>query len=495
VTILLSASLIVGMLLANRFGWDMGRTLAWSVSVSGLLQMAVCWIAVRRAGYRLPFRWPHLTPELKRLAIIAAPAVLAGGVVQVNLIVGRQVASATEGAMTWLFYADRLYQLPLGVVGIAIGIVLLPELSRRLRAEDHDGARMAYNRGTEFALLLTLPAAVALVVIAWPIISVIYQRGAFGADAALATSQALAAYALGLPAFVLQKVLQPLYYAREDTRSPFRFALWSMVVNAALAVGLMPLVGFLAAAIATSASAWVMVWQLWRGTKADGRRGALRRPLPRPPAPHRRGLGADGGGALGAGLGAWRPAGGARPAVAGAIGDLPGRDRRLLRRRHGDRRHEPAGTAGLSAARRQVLAPPQPSHHPAPAARRHQERQPEARHEARQFGHPGIAAAEQRPEHQLDAHQHPDQAEGAQLVAALGHLAHPDQEGEGPDQPVDRRKHPDQTAPAPPAEPACRPPPPPPPRPGTPPPPPTSGTPRPPSCPGPAASRPRTAPR
>ncbi len=270
VTILLSASLIVGMLMANRFGWDMGRTLAWSVSVSGLLQMAVCWVAVRRTGYRLQFRWPHLTPELKRLAIIAAPAVLAGGVVQVNLIVGRQVASATEGAMTWLFYADRLYQLPLGVVGIAIGIVLLPELSRRLRAEDHDGARMAYNRGTEFALLLTLPAAVALVVIAWPIISVIYQRGAFGADAALATSQALAAYALGLPAFVLQKVLQPLYYAREDTRSPFRFAVWSMVVNAALAVGLMPLVGFLAAAIATSASAWVMVWQLWRGTRPMG---------------------------------------------------------------------------------------------------------------------------------------------------------------------------------------------------------------------------------
>ncbi len=270
VTILLSASLIAGMLLAARFGWDMGRTLAWSVSVSGVLQLAVCWIAVRRTGYRLPFRWPVLTPELKRLAVIAAPAVLAGGVVQVNLIVGRQVASATEGAMTWLFYADRLYQLPLGVVGIAIGVVLLPELSRRLRANDAEGSRQAYNRGTEFALLLTVPAAVALVVIAWPIISVIYQRGAFGAGAAINTAQALAAYAIGLPAFVLQKVLQPLYYAREDTRSPFRFALWSMVVNLVLAVGLMPVMGFLAAAMATSVSAWVMVWQLWRGTLPMG---------------------------------------------------------------------------------------------------------------------------------------------------------------------------------------------------------------------------------
>jgi putative peptidoglycan lipid II flippase len=270
VTALLSLSLIAGMLLSNRFGWDMGRTLAWAVSLSGVLQLVVCWAAVRRSGYRLPFRWPVLTPELKRLAIIAAPAVLAGGVVQVNLIVGRQVASATEGAMAWLYNADRLYQLPLGVVGIAIGIVLLPELARRLRAEDHDGARMAYNRGSEFALLLTLPATVALVVIAWPIISVLFMRGEYGPEAARNTAWALAAYGCGLPAFVLQKVLQPLYYAREDTRSPFRFAVWSMVVNAVLAVGLMPLLGFLAAAIATSASAWVMVWQLWRGTRAMG---------------------------------------------------------------------------------------------------------------------------------------------------------------------------------------------------------------------------------
>ena len=271
VTILLSLSLIAGMLLADRFGWDMGRSQAWAVSISGVLQLLVCWIAVRRLGFSLPFRWPTLTPDLKRLAIIAAPAVLAGGVVQVNLLVGRNVASFSgEGALAWLYNADRLYQLPLGVVGIAIGIVLLPELSRRLRAGDETGSRSAYNRGAEFALFLTVPAAVALVVIAWPIITVVYQRGAFGPEAAIYTAQALAAYGIGLPAFVLQKVLQPLYYAREDTRSPFRFALWSMLVNAVLAVGLLPVIGFLAAAIATSVSAWVMVWQLWHGTRAMG---------------------------------------------------------------------------------------------------------------------------------------------------------------------------------------------------------------------------------
>jgi putative peptidoglycan lipid II flippase len=270
VTVLLSATMIAGMILAARMGWDMGRTLAWSVTISGVLQLLATWAAVRHLGYRLRFRWPTLTPELKRLAIIAAPAVLAGGVVQINLIVGRQVASLTDGAVVWLYNADRIYQLPLGVVGIAIGIVLLPDLSRRLRAGDEEGSRASFNRGSEFALLLTLPAAVALMVIAWPIISVLFQRGAYGAEATANTALALAVYGAGLPAFVLHKVLQPLFYAREDTRSPFRYAVVSMVVNAALAIGLLPLIGWLAAAVATTVSAWVMVWQLWRGSRAMG---------------------------------------------------------------------------------------------------------------------------------------------------------------------------------------------------------------------------------
>jgi putative peptidoglycan lipid II flippase len=270
VSVLLSLTMIVGMLLANRMGWDMGRTLAWSVTVSGVLQLLVTWAAVRHLGYRLPFRWPVLTPDLKRLAVIAAPALLAGGVVQVNLIVGRQIASMTEGGVVWLYNADRIYQLPLGVVGIAIGIVLLPDLSRRLRAEDGEGSRASFNRGTEFALLLTVPAAVALMVIAWPIISVLFQRGEYGPEATANTALALAAYGAGLPAFVLHKVLQPLFYAREDTTSPFRYAVWSMVVNAALAVALLPLIGWLAAAVATTVSAWVMVWQLWRGSRTMG---------------------------------------------------------------------------------------------------------------------------------------------------------------------------------------------------------------------------------
>jgi putative peptidoglycan lipid II flippase len=270
VPVLMNLMFIAAMLMAERAGWDMGLTLAWTVPVTGIVQLAFTWAAAHRAGLRFSPGWPRITPDLKRLAWIAGPAVLAGGVVQVNLLVGRQVASFTEGAVAWLSYADRLYQLPLGVVGIAIGTVLLPDLSRRLRAGDLKGGRDSFNRGTEFALALTVPAAVALVAIALPLTTVLFQRGAFGSDDAANTALALAAYGVGLPAFVLHKVLQPLFYAREDTRRPFRYAVISMLVNAGFAVGFMPVMGFMAAALATTVAGWVMVWQLWAGSRAMG---------------------------------------------------------------------------------------------------------------------------------------------------------------------------------------------------------------------------------
>ncbi len=267
---LLNLAFIAALLLGARQGWPVGLTLSWAVPIAGILQLAAVWWAVHRAGFSLRFRPPRLTPELRRLLIIAAPAVLAGGVVQINLIVGRQVASFTENAISWLSYADRLYQLPLGVVGIAVGVVLLPELSRRLREGEEDRARDAFSRGMEFALALTIPSAVALVVIAEPIVSVLFERGAFGRLDAVNTALALAVYGAGLPAFVLHKVLQPLYFAREDTRTPFRYAVNSMIVNAVVAVGLMPFIGYIAAALGTTLAGWAMVWQLWRGARPMG---------------------------------------------------------------------------------------------------------------------------------------------------------------------------------------------------------------------------------
>ncbi len=268
--VLLNILFVGAMSLAWYFGRDVGLALVWMAPLAGVAQLALVWTAARRAGINVVPRLPRITPDLRRLFVIAAPAALAGGVVQVNLLVGRQVASFFDGAVAWLNYADRLYQLPLGVVGIAVGVVLLPDLSRKLRADDTDGGRDAFNRATEFSLVLTLPAAVALCVIPVPLISVLFERGAFGTSDTEATALALAIYGAGLPAFVLQKVLQPLYFAREDTKTPFRYALVAMFVNAVIAIGLAPFFGFIAAALGTTLAGWSMAWLLWIGSRGMG---------------------------------------------------------------------------------------------------------------------------------------------------------------------------------------------------------------------------------
>ncbi|WP_022706639.1 murein biosynthesis integral membrane protein MurJ [Paracoccus zeaxanthinifaciens] len=268
--VLLNLLFIVAMYLGRWQGWDLGLTLAWATPVTGIAQLALVWWDAHRTGWTFRPRRPRMTPEMRHLVAVALPAAFAGGVVQINLLIGRQVGSRFEGAIGWLSYSDRLYQLPLGVVGAAVAVVLLPELARRLRAGDHAGGQQAFSRATEFGLFLTLPSAFAIAVIAEPMVSTLFERGAFSAFDTQQTAAALVVYALGLPAFVLQKILQPLYFAREDTRTPFRFALFSMVVNAAVAFGLMPLVGFLAAALGTTIAAWVMVGQLWWGTRAMG---------------------------------------------------------------------------------------------------------------------------------------------------------------------------------------------------------------------------------
>lgn len=255
--VLLNVILISSVALAWRMDLDVGYILAWGASLAGVAQCALVWVAARQVGMGLIPRRPRWTPDMARLVALGVPALLAGGVMQINLVVGTRVASQFEGAVAWLSYADRIYQLPLGVVGIAIGIVLLPELARRLRAGDLPGTRDSMNRAAEFSLALTLPATAGLLAIPALITAVLFEHGKFTTDDTHATAQALMVYALGLPAFVLQKVVQPAYFAREDTRRPLHYALVGMVLNLVLAVGLAPWIGFLAAAIATTLAAWV----------------------------------------------------------------------------------------------------------------------------------------------------------------------------------------------------------------------------------------------
>lgn len=268
--VLLNVLLVSAMAAAAFLGGDVARALVWMIPVAGIAQLALVWSAAAKAGFPLRLRAPVFTPEMGKLVRIAIPAALAGGVVQINLLVGQQVASYFDRAVGWLYAADRLYQLPLGVVGIAIGVVLLPELSRRLAARDDTGGRAALSRAGEIALALTVPSAVALVVIPLPLVSVLFERGATTASDSAAIAQAVAIYGLGLPAFVLQKLLQPVFFAREDTRSPFRYAVWAMVINAAAAIGLVPWLGWLAPAVATTLAGWAMVAMLMTGARAMG---------------------------------------------------------------------------------------------------------------------------------------------------------------------------------------------------------------------------------
>jgi putative peptidoglycan lipid II flippase len=231
---------------------------------------------MRSAGFGLKLRWPRLTPEVKRLLVLMTPVALGAGIYQINVVVDVAIASLLpSGAVSYLYYADRLVQLPLGVVGIAIGTALLPILARQIRNGEGQAAMHNQNRALEVALLLTLPAAVALTALAHPIILVLFERGAFGPAEVTATAAALAAYAIGLPAQVLVKVFTPGYFAREDTSSPVRIAIGCMIGNAAIGLGLMFALrdyglGHLGIAFATSLTGWVNALMLSRGLAKRG---------------------------------------------------------------------------------------------------------------------------------------------------------------------------------------------------------------------------------
>ena len=251
VLISILAALSAGYLSAPEYA------LALGVSAAGLIQLLWIAYACKRAGFLFKIPRPRLTPGVRRLLGLMSPALVGSGAVQINLIIDVILASTlVGGSISFLYYADRVYQLPLAVVGIAVGIALLPLLTYQLRAGEFDAAQSSQNRAIEFVLLLTLPAAAALMVISRPIVTVLFQHGTFGAAAVDATAGALSAYAMGLPAYVLIRALTPGYFAREDTRTPVKIAVATMIANVALAVVLMQFLAHVGIALATAVAAW-----------------------------------------------------------------------------------------------------------------------------------------------------------------------------------------------------------------------------------------------
>lgn len=230
-----------------------------AVLVAGVLQAGLLWWAARRAGANIVLRWPRLTPQIKLLIGLAVPGAISASATQINIFISSMLASLVDGARSWLAVADRLYQLPLGLVGVAIGVALLPKLSASIQVGDHDDAQAATDQALIFALALTLPAAAALVSMPFFLIDGLFTRGQFTVDDARFTAQALFHYGWGVPAFVLIRVLSPAFFARQDTKSPMRFALASVALNIVGGVGLFYLVGFQGIAAATACAAWLNV--------------------------------------------------------------------------------------------------------------------------------------------------------------------------------------------------------------------------------------------
>jgi putative peptidoglycan lipid II flippase len=239
-----------------------GRIFAWGVFVAGVAQFALLAVACKRAGMPLRPRWPKLTPDVKRVILLSIPGIVSGGIMQINLVIATMIATTIDRAVAYLYYADRVYQLPLGVIGVAIGVVLLPDLSRKLRAGDAAGAAASQNRALELSLFLTLPATIALIAIPAPIMHTLFEHGAFTRSDSLATALAVAAFACGLPAFAMTKVFQPAFFAREDTRTPMIFAAVSVAVNIVASLILSRVLGHVGIAIATAIAAWVNATQL-----------------------------------------------------------------------------------------------------------------------------------------------------------------------------------------------------------------------------------------
>ncbi|MEO5866643.1 MAG: murein biosynthesis integral membrane protein MurJ [Sphingomonas sp.] len=271
--ILLNLTLIAALLFFHDHDpFVTARNQAVAVSVSGLLQLIWLYWSCLANGVNLRPRLPSLNPDVKRLLALTLPAAAGAGAVQINLVVSTALAASllSHGSVTYIYMADRVNQLPLGLIGIGLGTVLLPLISRQLGAGEESAAMETQNRGLELALLLTLPATVALVLCGGPIVAALFEHDKFGAQDTYFTAQALAAFSIGLPSYILVKVLTPGYYARADTRTPVRYAMISMAVNLALNLALIVPLKHMGPPLATALASSVNVFLLYRTLRRRG---------------------------------------------------------------------------------------------------------------------------------------------------------------------------------------------------------------------------------
>lgn len=230
--ILLNLVMAASLLVFSGTEHEMAHVLSWSVTAAGAAQLIYIWITLRTADLAMRPVRPTITPEIRRFFRLFGPGVVGAGVYQLNVTVDVIIASLLgEGAISWLNYADRLNQLPLGVIGVALGTALLPMLSRQIKGEDWQGAHRTQAEAIRIAMFIALPAATAFAVMALPIVHILFERGAFTARDSQMTAWALQIFALGLPAYMLVKIFSASFFAQQDTKTPVKVAMLGLCSN------------------------------------------------------------------------------------------------------------------------------------------------------------------------------------------------------------------------------------------------------------------------
>lgn len=266
--ILFNLSLISALLIGTKFFDTMGHALSWGILISGVLQLVFMVVFIVRQKVKIKFVRPKMSPDIKKLLMLMGPGVLGAGVIHINLFADMIIASfLPTGSISYLYYADRLNQLPLGVVGIAVGTALLPLLSKALVSDDKTEANGLFNRSLEYCFLLALPAAAALAVMPDVLIKVLFERGAFTAHDTMVTAMVLQCYAIGLPAYIATKVFSTVYWANEDTMSPVKVSVIITLLNIVMAIILSRYIGVVGIALSTGMVAWLQFVLLKRGLK------------------------------------------------------------------------------------------------------------------------------------------------------------------------------------------------------------------------------------
>ncbi len=258
--ILFNLCLILSLLFGKDYAQSAGHAMVYGVLVAGIVQFFWLLYSVRKAKIPLPIVKPRFSPKMKKVLKLMGPGLIGAGVMHINLFADLVIASfLEEGSISYLYYADRLNQLPLGVVGIAVGTALLPMLSRAIAANNNDDANNLFNRALEYCFVLGIPAAIALAVIPIPIITVLFERGEFTAEDSKVTATVLVGYALGLPAYIAIKVFATAFWARQDTSTPVKISVVATLMNIALSIVLSMKIGVVGIALSTGITAWVQI--------------------------------------------------------------------------------------------------------------------------------------------------------------------------------------------------------------------------------------------